>query len=204
MKPHTGWGLESRSNPGLLGSSCLRSAGLIRGHLSFHVGTFQAVLGQANAPVFTVTSCSCSSQRDTSQGTDLSSGLALEPPEITACPQSVLPGAPLQQGWRGPVLQSVCRFPFLGRLSLPLRARPAVLLRACSVLSLCDPMDYSPPGPSLLGILQARILEWVAISSSRGSSRPRDRTHVSCISFTAGRFFTAEPLANGQAEESWP
>ena len=40
------------------------------------------------------------------------------------------------------------------------------------------------------GISQARILEWVAISSSRGSSQPRDRTHVSCI---AGRFFTTEP-----------
>ena len=43
---------------------------------------------------------------------------------------------------------------------------------------LCDPMDYSPPGSSVHGILQARILKWVAISSSRGSSRPRDWTHV--------------------------
>ena len=42
-------------------------------------------------------------------------------------------------------------------------------------------MDYSPPGSSVHGILQARILEWVAISSSRGSSRPRDWTHISCI-----------------------
>ena len=48
-------------------------------------------------------------------------------------------------------------------------------------------MNCSPPGSSVHGILQARILEWVAISSSRGSSRPRDRTHVSHI---AGRFFT--------------
>ena len=38
---------------------------------------------------------------------------------------------------------------------------------------LCDPMDYSPPGSSVHGILQARILEWVAIPSSRGSSQPR-------------------------------
>ena len=38
---------------------------------------------------------------------------------------------------------------------------------------LCDPMDYSPPGSSVYGILQARILEWVAIPSSRGSSQPR-------------------------------
>ena len=47
-------------------------------------------------------------------------------------------------------------------------------------------MDYSPPGSSVHGILQARILEWVAISFSRGSSRPRDRTQVSHI---AGRCF---------------
>ena len=57
---------------------------------------------------------------------------------------------------------------------------------ACSVarscLTLCDPTDYGPPGSSVRGISQARILEWVAISSSRGSSRPRDRTRVSCIS----------------------
>ena len=47
--------------------------------------------------------------------------------------------------------------------------------------TLCNPMDHSPPGSSVHGILQARILEWVAISSSRGSSWPRDRTCISCI-----------------------
>ena len=52
---------------------------------------------------------------------------------------------------------------------------------------LCDPMDYSLPGSSVHGILQARILEWVVISFSRGSFQPRNRTQVSC---TAGRFFT--------------
>ena len=51
----------------------------------------------------------------------------------------------------------------------------------------CDPMVCSPPGSSVHGILQARILEWVAMPFSRGSSQPRDQTHVSC---TAGRFFT--------------
>ena len=50
-----------------------------------------------------------------------------------------------------------------------------------SYLTLCNPMDYSPPGSSVHGILPARILEWVAISFSRGSSQPRDRTQVSCI-----------------------
>ena len=56
--------------------------------------------------------------------------------------------------------------------------------------SLRDPMDCSPPGSSVHGIFQARVLEWVAISFSRGSSRPRDRTPVSCF---AGRFFATEP-----------
>ena len=53
-----------------------------------------------------------------------------------------------------------------------------------------DPMDCSLPGSSVPGILQARILEWVAIPFSRGSSWPRDQTHVSCVSYSAGRFFT--------------
>ena len=53
--------------------------------------------------------------------------------------------------------------------------------------TLYDPMDYSSPVSSVCGILQARILVWIAIPFSRGSSRPRDRTRVSCI---AGRFFT--------------
>ena len=56
-----------------------------------------------------------------------------------------------------------------------------------SCLALCDPMDCRPPGSSVQGILQARILEWVALPSSRGSSRPRGRSWVSC---TANRFFT--------------
>ena len=65
-----------------------------------------------------------------------------------------------------------------------------------SCIRLCDPMDYSPPGSSVHGILKARILEWVAISSLRGSSQPRDQTHVSCISYIAGRFFTTKALRN--------
>ena len=58
-----------------------------------------------------------------------------------------------------------------------------------SYLTLCLPgyLDCSLPGSSVHGISQARIMEWVAISFSRGSSRPRDRTQVSCI---AGRPFT--------------
>ena len=56
-------------------------------------------------------------------------------------------------------------------------------------LTLCDPTDCSPLGSSVHGILQARTLEWVAISFSRGSSRPRDWI---CISYISGGFFTSE------------
>ena len=67
----------------------------------------------------------------------------------------------------------------------------------CSVTqscpTLCDPLDYSPSGYSVHGIFQARIQQWVAISSSRGSSWPRDWTHISCVSCVsciAGWLFT--------------
>ena len=56
---------------------------------------------------------------------------------------------------------------------------------ACVCSAVSDslrPHDCSPPVSSVHGILQERRLEWVAISSSRGSSRPRDRTHISCVS----------------------
>ena len=52
------------------------------------------------------------------------------------------------------------------------------------------PLGYSPPGSSVHGILQARILEWVATSYSSGSSQPRDRTRVSVSPALGGRFFT--------------
>ena len=61
---------------------------------------------------------------------------------------------------------------------------------AQSCLILCDPMDCSLPGSSVHGIFQAKVLEWVAISFSRRSSQPRDRTQVSRI---VGRGFTSEP-----------
>ena len=62
--------------------------------------------------------------------------------------------------------------------------------------ALCDPMDCSLPGSSVYRILQSGILEWVAISSFRGSSLPRGRT---CVSHIAGRFFTI--WATREAEE---
>ena len=66
------------------------------------------------------------------------------------------------------------------------KASESVLV-AQSRPTVCDPMDCSPPGSSVHGILQARILEWVAMPSSRGSSLLWEWTRISCL---AGRFFT--------------
>ena len=68
--------------------------------------------------------------------------------------------------------------------------------------TLCDPMDCSPPGSSVCGTLQARILEWVAIPFSGGSSRPRDGTQVSWI---ASRWFTIWALvcSNSHPLSQW-
>ena len=72
----------------------------------------------------------------------------------------------------------------------------------------CNPLDCSPPGSSVHGILQARILGWVAISFSKGSSQSRDQTQDSCI---AGKFFTdwatretwiwAHPIITGSQQQ---
>ena len=61
--------------------------------------------------------------------------------------------------------------------------------------TLWDPLDCSPPSSSVHGIFQARILEWIAISSSKGSSQPRDQTCVSCIT---GGFFTCWAIRKAQ------
>ena len=83
-------------------------------------------------------------------------------------------------------------------LCLSVLRQTSEMLRACvhaksiqSYPTLCDPMSCTPPDSSAHGILQARILEWVAMPSSRGSSWPGDWT---CGSFIAGGFFTVEPL----------
>ena len=65
-----------------------------------------------------------------------------------------------------------------------------------SHLSLCDHTDCSPLGSFVHGILQARILEWVAITSSRGSSRPRDGAASLVSPALAGRFFTTSTIWN--------
>ena len=70
----------------------------------------------------------------------------------------------------------------------------AKLLQSCP--ALCDPIDSSPPRSSVHRILQARILEWVAMPSSRGSSWSGDRICLSWASCAAGGFFTAESPGN--------
>ena len=70
--------------------------------------------------------------------------------------------------------------------TFPAECMHASVAQSCP--ALCNPMDCSPPGSSVHGILQARILEWVVIS--REPSQPRDRTRISC---TAVSFFTTEP-----------
>ena len=63
--------------------------------------------------------------------------------------------------------------------------------------TLCDRMDCNPPGSSVHEIFQARILEWVAVSFSRGSSQPRDQTRISGI---AGSFFTIRAIREAREQ----
>ena len=74
------------------------------------------------------------------------------------------------------------------------------LLVTQSCPTLCNPTDCSPPGSPVHGILQERILEWVATSFSRRSSPPRDWTRVSCIS---GRFFTVWATREAHGNHLW-
>ena len=82
-----------------------------------------------------------------------------------------------------------------GREALPGESKSEV---AQSCPTLCDPMDCSLQRSSVRGIIQARVLEWVAISFSRGSSQPRDQTWVS---HTAGRHFTIWATGSKQEKE---
>ena len=71
--------------------------------------------------------------------------------------------------------------PLWSKLVIPIPRYPYASAQLLLRLTLCDPMDCNPPGSSVCGIFQASILEWVAMSSSRGSSQPKDQTHVSGI-----------------------
>ena len=76
------------------------------------------------------------------------------------------------------------------------KSYPWPILSAQSCLTLCNSVDCNPPGSSVHGIFQARILEWIAVLSSRGSSLPRNWTHISCI----GR----QILYHWATWEAWP
>ena len=76
---------------------------------------------------------------------------------------------------------------------------PKCVKVAQSCPTLCNPMDCSLPRSSVHGILQTRILQWVAVPFSRGSSQPTDQTQISHI---AGRFFTS--WATGKPEKMLP
>ena len=74
-------------------------------------------------------------------------------------------------------------------------------LVAESRLTLCNPMDCSLPSSSVIGIIQVRTLEWVAISFSRVSSQPRNQTRVFCI---AGGFFSSWPTRGAPIQAECP
>ena len=79
---------------------------------------------------------------------------------------------------------------FLNKLSLCSWWYTQIVLSLQLCLTLWNPMHYSPPGSPVHGFLQVRILEWVAMTSFRGSSWPWNEFMSACISCTAGRFFT--------------
>ena len=81
------------------------------------------------------------------------------------------------------------------------RSENKVKVKVKSCPTFCDPMDRNLPGSSVHGISQARVLEWVAISFSKGFSRPSNRTWVSRI---AGRRLPSEPQDEGKARVSNP
>ena len=105
------------------------------------------------------------------------------------------------------VIRKIQLVPFAGEQNLvtsqeglqTVRGMVCVCLAAQLCLTFCDPMDCSLLGSSVHGLLQARILEWVAIFSSKRVSQPRDRTHGSC---TDRRFFTTVPPGKPQGNGS--
>ena len=112
--------------------------------------------------------------------------MSTEPVLPSNISSSVAPFSPFLQSFPASESFPMCQLFTSGGQSIGALASASVLpmnvklVQSCP--TLCDPMNYT-----VHGILQARILEWVAFPFSRGSSKPRDRTHVSCI---AGRFFT--------------
>ena len=103
----------------------------------------------------------------------------------------------VHQGWKLTPTLSIL-FQIQKVICYRLRSGLCVCVQSCP--TLCNPIDYSLPDSSVHGILQARTLEWVAISSSRGSSWPRDRTQIPCI---AGRRFTLWATREAEKLNKW-
>ena len=130
---------------------------------------------------------------------------------VTLCYLCFLPALFKQSGWGLPtlILSSTHIMPLTSQPCISLSKINHQILSLLSQLidlaithgyvshvQLCAaPLNCSPPGSSVHEILQARVLEWVVMPSSEGSSWPRDRTLVSCI---ADRFFITEPLGKPQ------
>ena len=83
-------------------------------------------------------------------------------------------------------------------MSLAVATKTVVVYSLSFVWLFWDPMNCSQSGSSVHGILQARILEWVAISFSKGSSQPRDQTCISC----SAEFFTTDPPGKPYAKDT--
>ena len=102
-------------------------------------------------------------------------------PWLNSCGVQILsPGVVVRPQER---METGTRKPSTTEASISLFSLYTYMLGHFSHVWLCNPMDCSPPGSSDYGILQARILEWVAMPSSRGSSQPRDRTVISYVSY---------------------
>ena len=102
------------------------------------------------------------------------------------------------------VISSMQFFPFISmHLYIISIIHSMKVLVAQSCLTLCDPIDCSPPGSSVHGILQPRILEWVTISFSWGSSWPRDWTQVSCIVSLQANSSLSEPSGKPNSQYSF-
>ena len=99
-------------------------------------------------------------------------------------PPSLIPSSEFQYYFISPLVS--CHL-FSNNLCTHSTLSAVVVVWSLNCVWLCDPMDCSPPGSSVHGILQARILEWVFMPSSRGSSQPRDWTLLYC---NASGFFT--------------
>ena len=78
------------------------------------------------------------------------------------------------------------------------------LIKSICFRYICDPMDCSPPGSSIHGILQARILEWLSMPSSRGSSQARDQTKVSHITYGFFTVWATREALVGLRTNIWP